>query len=125
MRVLIVDSNIVFAKKVGSFLRGLIEKIEIEYATNVPILQRRLRKNHFDFIIADVMSAFDADGMINTLRMVETPTIVWAVVNSGKEIYEIFSNNNSKRVLPKPASEEAIVQTVSSISSFMLPAVRA
>lgn len=124
MRILIVDSNLVFAKKVGKFLKKNLRDVEVEYATNVPIVRRRLKTNHFDCIIADVVSAFDAEAMTTVLKNVETPTIVWAVMDSPKEIYETFCHRVSKRVLPKPASERAIAETVSSISSLMLPAVQ-
>ena len=125
MQVLIVDSNIIFAKRVAKFLKeNKKEEVNVEFAQNVPILQRRLRTNNYDYIIADVVSAFDSDGMTDALKTVQTPTIVWSVTNSPKEIYETFCHHLSKRVIEKPSSEQGIAETMASISSLMLPAVR-
>jgi DNA-binding response OmpR family regulator len=123
VRVLIVDSNICFAKSVGKFLQDHLKSVEVEYATNVPVLRRRLHKNHFDFIIADVISAFDADTMARELERVNTPKIVWAVMGTHKEVVSGLGKN-AEKVLSKPNSEEEIASMVSSISNFLLPAVK-
>lgn len=122
MRVLIVDSNIVFAKQVGKFLHDHLKHVEVEYATNVPILRRRLSKNHFDFIIADIISAFDTEALIKELENVQTPKLVWAVMDSHREVLKAICGKH-KKILDKPDSEEEIAKMVSSISNLMLPVV--
>lgn len=123
MKILIVDSNIVFAKKVGRFLKENLREVVVRYATNVPILRRRLSMEIYDYIIADVVSAFDSEGMTEALKSTETPTIVWAVLDASKDIYQTFCHRSLKQVIAKPNTERSIAETVSSISSFMLPAV--
>jgi DNA-binding NtrC family response regulator len=120
VRVLIVDSNTVFAKQVGKFLHDNLKQVEVEYASNVPILLRRLRHNNFDFIIVDIISAFDSEALIRELEHVKTPKLVWAVMDSHREVLSAICN---ERILNKPNSEEGIEAMASKISSLMFPAV--
>jgi hypothetical protein len=115
MRILIIDSNLVFAKKIGEFLAEHVKSADISYATNVPILKRRLAKQEFDFILADVLTAFDADSLIRELRFVDTPMVIWSVLETPQDIHKSSIANAVRRVLPKPQCEKDMEEVVSSI----------
>jgi DNA-binding NarL/FixJ family response regulator len=115
MRILIIDSNLVFAKKVGEFLMEHVKNANVFYATNVPILKRRLAKQEFDFILADVLTAFDADSLIKELHDVKTPMVIWSVVDTPQDIHKSSVANAARRVLPKPQCEEDIEEVMSSL----------
>jgi hypothetical protein len=115
VRILIIDSNLVFAKKVGEFLRAHVKNADIHYATNVPILKRRLAKQEFDFILADVLTAFDADSLIKALKGVVTPMVIWSVLETPQDIHKSSVTNAARRVLPKPQCEQDMQEVVSSL----------
>jgi CheY-like chemotaxis protein len=121
VRILIVDSNLVFAKKVGEFLREHVKNADVHYATNVPILKRRLAKQTFDFILADILTAFDADGLVRELGNVETPMVIWSVLESTQDIQRSAITNMARKVLPKPQCEREMEEVM---SSLMLTAAR-
>jgi len=115
MRILVVDSNRVFARKVGDFLEQHLKKVEVDYATNVPILRRRLRVNDYDYIIADIFTAFDAKAMQEVLSDVDTPMLVWSILKSPDRITNVFRDQLAKRVLPKPDDDAGIEAAVTSV----------
>jgi len=121
MHVLVVDSNVVFAKKVGEFITQHLKKADVDYATNVPVLRRRLKHNHYDFIIADIFTAFDAKAMQQVLRAVEIPMVVWSVLESPDRITGVFRDNLAKRVVLKPDTDEELEKTMTSVSSMLQP----
>lgn len=120
MKVLIVDSNLVFAKEVGRFLQANLKQADVDYATNVPVLKRRLAVSGYDYIIADVTSAFDSDGMTEVLRATNIPTVIWSAMTESSELFDKF---RPCKVISKPVGMRAIAKTASAISTYMLPTV--
>ena len=115
MRILIVDSNLVFARKVGEFLQRHLKEVIVDYASNVPILRRRLRDpNAYDYIIADIFTAFDAKAMHEVLRTVDTPMLVWSILKSPEHM-GVFRGKLAKQVVPKPDDEAGIEAAMSSV----------
>jgi len=122
MRILIVDANLVFAKKVGSFLEEHLRSAEIHYASNVPVLRRRLNTHHYDYIIADIFAAFDADSMQEALKDVQIPMLVWSVLDRPSDLTETFRTKLSKQIMRKPSDDSELEEVVTSVSSVMNPA---
>ena len=122
MRILIVDSNIVYAKKVGEFLEEHVKNGTVDYAQNVPVLQRRLKAHRYDLIIADILAAFDAKAMQQILKKVEIPMVVWSVLQRPDELTRVFLSKLKKRVMEKPKTEAGLREAVSHMSPLM-PAV--
>jgi len=123
MRILIIDSNLVFAKKVGEFLEKHVRKAEVDYATTVPVLRRRLKMNTYDFMIADIINAFDCEGLQEALQRVDVPMIVWSVLKRPSELHTSFYKKVSSRIFRKPQTEEDLQSIMASVSSSVLPAV--
>lgn len=123
MHILIVDSNLVFAKKVGKFLENNVRDASVDYATTVPILKRRLKTSTYDFIIADIANAFDYEGLQEALEHIEIPMIVWSVLKRPSEFTERFSRRLVGRIFVKPQTEAELGSIMASVSSSVLPAV--
>jgi hypothetical protein len=124
MRILIIDSNLVFAKKVGEFLETHVRDAVADYATTVPILKLRLKTNTYDFLIADVVNAFDCEGLHEALEHVEIPMIVWSVLKRPSELQNRFYRKLASRVFVKPQTHEDLQTIMASVSSSVLPAVQ-
>ena len=119
MRILVVDSNLMFAKKVGRFLEANVKDACVEYAINVPILKSRLEKCKYDFVIADLLSAFDSEAMSDTLKDVEVPVVIWSVLQARQDLYTTFKTKLRTRIIPKPCTERDMRETVSSMASLV------
>jgi hypothetical protein len=124
MRILIIDSNLVFVKKVGEFLETHVRDAVADYATTVPILKLRLKTNTYDFLIADVVNAFDCEGLHEALEHVEIPMIVWSVLKRPSELQNRFYRKLASRVFVKPQTHEDLQTIMASVSSSVLPAVQ-
>lgn len=125
MRILIIDSNLVFAKKVGEFLETHVRNAEADYATTVPVMRRRLKENKYDFIIADIINAFDVMGLHEALEDVDVPMIVWSVLNRPSELQEKFHCRlYLNKIFVKPQTDEDLRSIMASVSSSVLPAVQ-
>lgn len=123
MRILIIDSNLVFAKKVGEFLEKHVRNAMVDYATTVPVLRRRLKMNTYDFLIADIVNAFDCEGLQEALQSVNVPMIVWSVVQRPSELHTRFYKKVASRIFKKPETEADLESIMSSVSSSVLPAI--
>ena len=124
MRILIIDSNLVFAKKVGEFLETHVRNVAADYATTVPVLKRRLKTNTYDFIIADIVNAFDCEGLQEALENVDVPMIIWSVLKRPSELQTRFYRKIASRVFMKPQTNEDLQSIMASVSSSVLPAVQ-
>jgi CheY-like chemotaxis protein len=101
MKILIVDPNLVFAKKVKSMLSEYTRNVDIHIATNVPVLKRRLTEHQYDLIIAEVMAIVEADRLLETLHQVDTPKLLWTVADT--DTIKEFKN-----IVRKPTSEQML-----------------
>lgn len=115
MKILVVDSNRVFARKVGEFLTQNLKSAEVKFASNVPILKQRLRDQKYDYIIADILTAFDAEAMRSTLEGLDTPMLVWSVLKSPEDLTGVFKDDLAKRVLHKPNDDLGIETAMSDL----------
>lgn len=68
MKVLIFDTNLVFAKRVRDcLLENFQLNVEVDIATNYHILCKKLDED-YDFIIADIVSTPDMELILNEFR---------------------------------------------------------
>lgn len=84
LRVLIFDTNIVFARQAGLWLTDLLgDAVTVEYAQNGSVLLRRMRDNTYDCILADPITAFDSDEVEHILHEYKKSAaiIVWSFMN--------------------------------------------
>lgn len=124
MRILIIDSNLVFAKEVGKFLEQHIFNVKADYATTVPVLKRRLRNHEYNFIIADIFNAFDCKGLQDVLEYVDIPMIIWSIVKRPSDLHSHFYNKILSRVFVKPQTYEDLQSVMASVSSSVLPSIK-
>lgn len=104
MRVLIVDGNLVYAKKIKSTIEEYMQLIEVDTATNAFIAKRRLRENHYDLIIADLTAIIGDEILIEELKAVNVPTIIWTLF-SGDQRFDKLLNALKITSLTKPYGE--------------------
>lgn len=82
-RILVVDTNKVFAKMVRDTLLEHILNSEVEIATSLYELRRRMRNNDYSLIIADFSVALDADDMLAEVQKSEKAIVIaWAPLQS-------------------------------------------
>lgn len=119
MRALIIDSNLLFAKKVMNFLNDNVKDIKVDIAQNVPIMRRRLINNHYDFVIADIQATMDPKSLISELKKVSVPTIVWSVLEKETQPTDtMISDVIRSRVISKPMHEKEFSEALSSLVTF-------
>jgi hypothetical protein len=86
LSVLIFDTNVVFARRVGEFIEAHVLGARVSYAQNCAVLKGRLAKNWFDLILADPGTAFDPSVASSLLEEVQhelkTIVIVWTFMSS-------------------------------------------
>jgi len=107
MRVLIVDTNRVFARQICRVLRQHGRGIETDMVDNVHVLRDRLKSNEYDLIIADVMTALNPDDLAAELDKLCTLKLVWSVTPTFAELKHRLAGALS-RILPKPVSTEEL-----------------
>jgi DNA-binding response OmpR family regulator len=119
MRVLVVDANRSFARKVRDAILRYGRDIEVDVAHNVPVLQLRLSENKYDFIVADVMTAIDPDELIDVLEHTDAFKFVWAMTPNLADFKAKVADLLDGQVLNKPTNgdvEDAISCVMASVS---------
>jgi DNA-binding response OmpR family regulator len=121
MRVLVVDANRAFARKVrDAILRyGRENEIEVDVAHNVPVLQLRLAEHRYDFIMADVMTAIDPDELIEVLENTDAIKFVWTMTPNLADFKTKVADLMGGQVLTKPTNgdvEDAVSCVMASVS---------
>jgi len=114
MKILIVDQNLVFAKRVKNILSEYTKNVDIHIATNVPVLKHRLTEYQYDLIIAEVMAIVEADRLIEILHQVDTPKLLWTVANT--DMIKEFKN-----VVKKPANEQMLRNMIERVIPVPIP----
>ena len=80
MRILVIDSNIVYAKRVKTALECFVHSIEVDLANDVFVTQRRLRTNKYDLIIVDIQTIANQELMLEELKNTSIPSIAWTAL---------------------------------------------
>jgi paraquat-inducible protein B len=84
VRILVVDHNKVFAGFVKETLEAYVKDAEIDIAVNVWELRRKLEKNNYRLIIADLSVALD--GLEFEFDNLSTPVYLWSCGNTSATI---------------------------------------
>jgi len=111
LKVLIVDSNSVLAKRIGSKLIDHLKNTEIDYARNIVMLKAKMKTSIYDFVVADVYSMSEPRVATDVLSKASCPVVVWTVLEcahcADKESYKCQMNectlNNMRKIIRKPA----------------------
>jgi len=105
LKVLIVDSNSVLAKRIGSKLIDHLKNTEIDYARNIVMLKAKMKINIYDFVVADVYSMSEPRVATDVLSKASCPVVVWTVLEcahcADKESYKC-QMNNMRKIIRKP-----------------------
>ena len=116
MRILVVDSNVTFARKVSDFLSSKLSHADVDIASNVYIVRRRIRENTYDLIIADVVTTLDSDSIVEALGKSQAPKLVWSMLTSGLK-QTIFNAVTCNKPCQKPCTEKDFDQMLSAVMS--------
>lgn len=103
MRVLVIDSNIVYAQKVKTVLECAIHHITVDLASNVFITRRRMRQNQYDLIIADISTVVCQEMLLDELKKISIPTITWTTVSSQEKLEQLKTIGS--RLMEKPNND--------------------
>lgn len=125
MRVLVVDANRAFARKVQDAILKYGRGIEVDIAHSVPVLQLRLSQKSYDLIVADVMTAIDPDELIQVLEFAHGMKFIWTMTSNLADFKEKVARVVGGEVLAKPTNgdvKEAVSCVMASISGLS-PAV--
>jgi DNA-binding response OmpR family regulator len=102
MHILVVDANRSMAKRVKSYIEEHAPKVNVDIASNLPVMKHRLGTKHYNYIIADVMAAFDPDAMMEELNNANTPVLLWTLTPPGELQYKLGKTSNVCNVIRKP-----------------------
>lgn len=90
--VLIFDTNTVFSRRIGEWLKELSHRFRVDYASNTFIMRRKLEQNKYDVLLADpitVCDAEEAEQVINDARS-KTLVVLWSFMDDSHD------NNKTK-----------------------------
>jgi len=94
MKVLVFDSNIDFARRAVEFLRENVRDVTADLASNLFVLRKRLQEDTWDFVLADVTAAGFMGDVIDELKSLQCPVVVWSTLTDSiyadKHILEKF-----------------------------------
>jgi hypothetical protein len=104
MRILIVDSNRVYAKKIQSILQEHVRGCEVDLAPDVWVMKRRLSTYHYDLLLVDPSTQLAQDELEAELSSCGVSSIRWSFVGSGsrkpfhaQDVFEALPESLFKR----------------------------
>ena len=77
MKILLVDGNRSFARKIQRIVSDIAPKIQLDLATNIFETQLRLEKNVYILILINYHTVFQVKDVIDELDTVSAPKILW------------------------------------------------
>lgn len=111
--VLVVDSNLTYARKISDFLLKHVKEVEVDLAHNVFILRDRLAKKKYNLILADVVASARPGELMDELALNEVPVVAWSLSGNLSDLREQMTCGNCQTVLRKPVSQEEMRATLS------------
>ena len=82
IKILVVDTNVVYARRVCNVLQSHGKDIEVDIAHNIYILRDRLKKNGYDLVLADLLSVTKPADYMELLGHLKIPVIAWSFAPS-------------------------------------------
>jgi hypothetical protein len=125
IRILIFDSNRVFANRLRDLALEIMPNVYIETAWNTAVLRSRLEQQ-YQVILADVDNYCLRDEVLEILKTAKTPVFLWALYNTA--IHKKDDMFQSIYILRKPVYKHEVGQLFSRVvgagkSSSMLRSV--
>ena len=119
MRLLIFDSNKVYANKIKALVEEHVKDAEIELACNIPILRHRLEMTRYDLILADVETALDTDVALALLNGVAkvSMVVIWTAVRTAVTKTQVCPHCDAAMVIPKVFATRDINSTLDKVMS--------
>lgn len=77
MKVLLIDGNKSFARKIQGLVREVAPKIQLDFATNIWETQLRIERNSYVLILINYHTVFQVKDIIEELNHISTPKILW------------------------------------------------
>lgn len=114
MRVLLFDSNVVAAKRLGNIVEQHVQGAEVEYASNLEVLEHRLAEKSYDFVLADIDATLELERATSILRDAQEKAVVYLFSQIGNaEWLRTLKENITGRVMlrPRSAKETAFLLT--------------
>jgi hypothetical protein len=109
MHILVFDLNLVFARQVAKILNAHLKDVQIDFANNLMLLGHNLREYTYDLILADTDTAVDCDMATQLLQSVETPVILWSVLDRRQSLRETPGSNIQRVQKPKEPRDVVIL----------------
>ena len=113
VRILIIDSNIVYAKRIRTALEQYVRDIKIDLANDVFVTQRRLKTNKYDLIIADIVTIANQELMIEELKHTKAPTIAWTTLSQRDSMEHMLEEVSRIKTITKPYNEADLQEAAS------------
>ena len=108
MKILVVDPNRAFSKKIKSFIQCNMCTVEVDTADNVFVLRDRVKSKTYDLIIADVISALNPDDLLRELENLSTPKLVWTMTQDWEGLKVRVRETIKGKIINKPNSMEEL-----------------
>jgi DNA-binding response OmpR family regulator len=102
MTILVVDANRSMAKRIKSYIEEHAPRVCVDIASNLPVMKHRLDTKRYNYIIADVMAAFDPDAMMHELNKSNIPVILWTLTPPNELQCRLSKSGNVCNVVRKP-----------------------
>ena len=106
-RVLVVDSNLDYARRVATVLSHHGCDLKVELAWNLPLLRHRLSTATYDLVLADVMTSPSPSAFAKELSKLKTPVVVWSLLDGTDRLRDRLSGTT---IIRKPIDPETICQ---------------
>lgn len=101
MRVLLFDSNLVAAKRLGNIVQQHVKGAQVEYATNIEILEHRLAEHMYDFVLADIDATLELERATTILQQAGEKATVYLLSQIGNAEW-LRALKITSRVMQRP-----------------------
>lgn len=117
MRVLLFDSNVVAAKRLGHIVEQHVQGAEVEYASNLEVLEHRVSEKTYDFVLADIDATLELERATAILRSIQEKSIVYLFSQIGNADWlRTLKENITGRVMLRPRSARETALLLNSVS---------
>jgi len=104
MRVLVIDTNTVIARRLRGKLEGHLQDVEVDTARNPMLVRAKLKQNVYDLIVADIESMLDPAGVAEMLTAATAMVILWTTPDRMKVSQSEWGEKVA--VIAKPSSDK-------------------
>jgi len=114
MRILIFDTNRIYARQIGTILTGHIIDATIDYAFHPAVLQRRLKLNTYNILLVDMTACVDNDWISEILQTNSNgaTVIIWSAIDEISLKTRYGDKYNTIIQKEKPAKMSSLVESL-------------